>query len=144
MIQYIFTSLFLINILKLKIGKGDTKVDQKATNDLVQTLSLFLEVPNLRDCVSISTVVHATISYLFSRHFPAFSVPRPILKVSTFMKWFFSCINMIDDIGIQPPPTSLIFIKFLHFRLLELYLISRIKLALYTNVLELLPDMSTQ
>ena len=72
---------FLINTLKFKIGKGDSKVDQKPTNDLVQTLSLFLEVPNLRDCVSISTVVHATISYLFSRHFPAFSVPRPILKV---------------------------------------------------------------
>ena len=61
--------------------KGNTKADQKDANDLVQTLSLFLEVPNLRDCVSISTVVHATISYLFSRHFPAFSVPRPILKV---------------------------------------------------------------
>ena len=65
-------------------GKGDNKMDQKASNDLAQTLSLFLEVPNLRDCVSISTVVHATISYLFSRHFPAFSVPRPILKVQNY------------------------------------------------------------
>ena len=63
------------------VVKGDKNADPKNANDLVQTLSLFLEVPNLRDCVSISTVVHATISYLFSRHFPAFSVPRPILKV---------------------------------------------------------------
>ena len=72
--------LFHLSFYELS-GKGDNKMDQKASNDLAQTLSLFLEVPNLRDCVSISTVVHATISYLFSRHFPAFSVPRPILKI---------------------------------------------------------------
>ena len=64
-----------------KIGKNENKLDPKNPTDLTQTLSLFLEVPNLRDCVSISTVVHATVAYLFSRHFPAFSVPRPILKV---------------------------------------------------------------
>ena len=61
------------------LGKAGAKTDTKAS-EISQALSCFLEVPNLRDCVSISTVVHATVAFLFSRHFPAFSVPRPFLK----------------------------------------------------------------
>ena len=70
----------IYNYTTLNTGKGDMNVAQQNA-DISQTLSCFLEIPNLRDCLSISTVVHSTVAYLFSRHFPAFSVPRPILKV---------------------------------------------------------------
>ena len=55
---------------------------QQPTGEIHQTcISSLVTLTTLRDCVCISTVVHATVAYLFSRHFPAYSVPRPILKV---------------------------------------------------------------